>query len=130
MREILFRGQTPYSKEWNFGTGLLHSSMHVWIVDNPSRQAVAFGEKRYQVIPETIGQFTGAYDVNANKIFEHDIVRKIVDGNELIGVVEYSDGAFGVRFADGSGQFLCFFDRCCEVIGNVHDNPELINKGE
>lgn len=84
------------------------------------------GVSDIDVDKETISQFTGEYDVMGNKIFEYDIVRKTVDGEELVGVVEFSDGAFGVRFADGSGQFLCFFECCCEVIGNKFDNFELL----
>ena len=79
------------------------------------------------VIPETVGRYTGQQDIHYDRIFEGDIVRKTVDGKELIGKVEYADGAFGVRFADGSGQFLCFFENCCEIIGNIYDNPELMN---
>jgi hypothetical protein len=75
----------------------------------------------YDVIPETVVQFTGEYDLYNKEVCEHDIVRKFVDGKELKGVVEYSDGAFGVRFADGSGQLLCFFVNGCEIIGNAYD---------
>lgn len=69
-----------------------------------------------EVIPETVGQFTGEHDMNGNKIFERDTVKRVVDGKEFVGKVEYADGAFGVRFADGSGQLLCFFDNNCEII--------------
>lgn len=69
-----------------------------------------------EVIPETVGQFTGEYDVNGNKIFEQDMVKKVVDGKEFVGKVEFADGAFGVRFADGSGQLLCFFGNRCEIV--------------
>lgn len=81
----------------------------------------------YDVIPETVSQFTDEYDVQGNEICEHDIVRKTVNGEEMKGVVEYSDGAFGVRFADGSGQLLCFFADCCEIVGNTYD--DLNNMG-
>ena len=72
MREILFRGKTR-NGEWKFGTGLLYDSMHTWLVNNPLHKAIAFGEEHYQVIPETVGQYTGL-TANGKKIFEGDIV--------------------------------------------------------
>ena len=128
MREILFKGIREDNKEWI--EGFYHYTN--WM--NPATREII--ETTYSILPlgrqdafevisETIGQYTGVNDINANKIFEHDIVRKYVDGKELIGVVEFSDGAFGVRFADSSGQLLCFFGDCCEVIGNIHNDLEI-----
>lgn len=129
MREVLFKGKRRDNGKWIEGD-LLHDRL--WLSkENICRITDVDSQLLYKddvVIPETIGQYTGINDINTNKIFEHDIIRKIVDDKELIGVVEYSDGAFGVRFADGLGQLLCFFDGCCEVIGNIHDNPELLSK--
>lgn len=126
MREILFRGKRKENGEWMYGGLSQHKTGKVFIKCGSAISS-------YEVIPETVGQFTGEYSANTNKIFskifEHDIVIKVVDGKELVGVVEYSDGAFGVRFADDSGQFLCFFGGCCKIIGNIHDNPELLKEG-
>ena len=134
MRENLFKGIRRDSGEWIEGQLLyfkasvgteefaLISESCEWDTSNEWFNLC----KRAKVIPSTIGQYTGVNDINANKIFEHDIVRKYVNGKELIGVVEFSDGAFGVRFADGSGQLLCFFGDCCEVIGNIHNDHEII----
>lgn len=133
IREILFKGVVKATGEWVEGD-FYRVDILGFIIPRNSSGIYSRGKDIlkeiypcYECVPETIGQFTGEYDVNANKIFEHDIVKKVVNGNVLIGVVEYSDAAFGVRFADGSGQFLCFFVDGCEVIGNIHDNPELLN---
>lgn len=132
MRKMLYRGKTINKNHWTYGyyvyIDTVECTAHFILMDYLSYIHNSFIEE--EVKAETVGQFTGEYDINHKEIFEHDIVRKTVNGNELIGVVEYSDGAFGVRFADGSGELLCFFEGCCEVIGNIHDNPELINKGE
>ena len=126
MREFIFRGKRKdFDNEWLYGFYTLYNNnrgMKPTIITGTEENCCILLE----VIDETIGQFTGSYDVNGNKIFEHDIVKKVVNDEELIGVVEYADAAFGVRFADGEGQFLCFFENCCEIIGNVYDNPELI----
>lgn len=123
MREILFRGKRTIDGEWCEG--------NLFIDEKGDKHEILLGYTNYriawEVIPETVGQYTGLTDKNGTKIFKGDIVRKVVNGEVLIGVVEYSDAAFGVRFADRSGQFLCFFVDGCEVIGNICDNPELIS---
>lgn len=133
LNRYLFRGKaTNRVKGWIYRTDYKNGDwVYGLLSDNGEYRPFAEmtntdGVSDIDVDKETVGQFTGEYDVNANKIFEHDIVRKIVDGKELVGIVEFSDGAFGVRFSDGSGQFLCFFADCCEVIGNIFDNSELL----
>lgn len=80
----------------------------------------------FEVDRETVGQFTGLTDRNGVKIFEGDIVKYFDD---WIGEIEYdSDSAlFAVSFADGDyddfGRVCC---GDCEVIGNIHDRPELL----
>ena len=119
MREIEFRGKTDGN--WCYGS----------LVNSPSEDQYYIAEHlgdelQYPVEEETIGQFTGRTDKNGTKIFEDDIVKKNFNGRELKGIVEYKDCAFGVRINDDdSGLFLCFFNDC-EVIGNIHDNPELL----
>ena len=122
MREIIFRGLKEDNEGWVEGFyNFIEPDYLIYHYDESEKRFVLT-----PILPKTIGQFTGSYDANGNKIFEHDIIKKVVNDEELIGVVEYADAAFGVRFADGEGQFLCFFENCCEIIGNIHDNPELI----
>lgn len=72
---------------------------------------------------ETVGRYTGFSDKNFKHIFEGDIIKHLVGGKELIGIVEYADGSFGVRIVTGGSQFLCFFiDNTCEILGNIHEN--------
>lgn len=139
MREILFRGKRKDNGEWVEG---FYSQFHNRpAIDEPNSHQIfelidegvkifgtSIGGFWRIVDPETIGQYTGLTDKNDTKIFEGDIVKKVFNGNELTGKVGYLDGSFGVRLADGSGHLICLFTQC-EVIGNIHDNPELLKGG-
>ena len=132
MEKFWYRGQTPIDEYFNGGIWV----MGYYTCFNGVEHRIYGGYAETDcgdyypdwanVVPETIGRYTGLTDIHYDKIFEGDIVRKTVNNKELIGAVEYADGAFGVRFADDSGQFLCFFADGCEIIGNIYDNPELM----
>ena len=144
MREILFRGKHTETNEWWEGD-LFHTGKRVFIrrPDSPTTY------EHYSVIPETVGQYTGLTDKNGKRIFEGDIIKSIYHLKQTNGVlereirssIEYGVGyayseVYGVceRFRDGSGVALLSLIRGtkiadCEIIGNIHDNPELL-KGE
>lgn len=128
MREIKFRGQKDYCKEWVYGN-LIQFRWADFIVK--------FGsfEDRQRVIPETVGQFTGLKDDNGKEIYEGDIIKTPL-GNILTvksGTVTHKtkESLFqctGWCIESKSGN-LDFLDETIlkgEVIGNIHDNPELI----
>lgn len=71
-----------------------------------------------QVDPDTVGQYTGLTDKNGQKIFEGDIVK--VDGKHY--EVKYVLGQFFV----GLNMPIAYKRFECEVVGNIHDNPELL----
>lgn len=106
MREILFRGKDNVSGEWI--SGYLVNEHHIgdWLKSVP-------------VHPETVGQFTGLTDKNGKKIFEGDIVLWC----GIKGIVVWEGHKFVIK-----GNLLWDFsdDDCIEVIGNIHDNPEMI----
>lgn len=95
-----------------------------------------------QVIAETIGQFTGLFDKNGNEIYEGDIISKhAYNGEEytLDGIVEYNvdgfclkcirsnkDACIGSYYAFSAGSNGVLYKGI--IIGNIHDNPELLNK--
>lgn len=134
MREILFRGKNEYSGEWVCG------SLHIEygetdILGNRNidyRILGMHGECDY-VIPESVGQFTGLTDKNGKKIFEGDIVKtdKFSEPNKQY-IVKY-DLQFGAFIGqDKYNMYFVTYDGDSdqfEVIGNIHDNPELL-KGE
>lgn len=120
MREIEFRGKSVINGKWVYGwldATTEEDGEHYWI--NKCLCAEGGIDCAYQVDPETVGQYTGLKDKNGKKIFEGDIVRYI--DNDLIEYVEFIDGVF---FA-GSEELRYAY---CEVIGNIYDNKELLEK--
>ena len=90
----------------------------------------------FEVIPETVGQYTGFADKNGKKIFKGDICKTYFESYtrswEEVGVVTEFCGAYGIESADGK-HFNAFinetvYTRSHEAIGNVHDNKELLNE--
>lgn len=72
MREILFRGKRVDNGEWFYGD-ILHNSNCVKIRENETD--IDYIARSYQIIPETLGQYTGLKDVHNTRVFEGDIVK-------------------------------------------------------
>lgn len=93
----------------------------------------SWGAGGQEVVPETVGQYTGVTDVNSNKIFEGDIViSDYIDYEDERGVVQWdSDIAkFIITFSTFTIDFDNVYGREFEVVGNVYDNPEMMEKIE
>lgn len=120
MRDITFRAKRKDNGEWVYGVPLKEGYSQEVEMLWYEYSSLAYTE-RVQVIPETVGQYTGLTDKNGKKIFEGDIVK-----NEFgeIAKVEFLYGRF-VPF-NRYPEYRCFFCERCEVIGNIYDNPELL----
>ena len=124
MREILFRGKRKGNGEWvygNFVKGCVDDFAYI----------VEFGNKNLcrnfvEVIPETVGQYTGLTDKNGKKIFEGDIVAMpAYGGGKHKAVVYFKGGKFAV---DGSNYgFKDIAPKRMKVIGNIYDNKEILD---
>ena len=142
MREILFRGKR-HNAEWVFGCYYKQTECYGDACINhliiTTHEDLSFDQAMdyYEVLPETVGQFTGLTDKNGKKIFEGDIVaQNWYDHNEpeddSFGEVVFCeyDCSFSVMDVDKDG--IVPLGKChayhweCEVIGNIHDNPELL----
>ena len=136
MREILFRGKRLDNGEWVDGYLYEHEPALVGIasendVPEPSKWFIArtgFADwnmprpvEFVEVAPSTIGQYTGLADKNGKRIFEGDILSI---WNESHDVVVFEDGAFDLENTSIPIRFANKF----EVIGNITDNPELLEK--
>ena len=133
MREILFRGKRLDNGEWIQGD----------IVQFPVHGVVRIVEqepsyKDAEVDSDTVGQYTGLTDKNGREIFEGDIIHleysQVFFGGEYFGEytaeVSYKEGCFitdGINNGDEIETPLSGFDNDeVEIIGNIHDNPELL----
>lgn len=142
MREILFRGKRVDDGEWVYGAyyGLCRITNKAGGFEYEHLMRQSNNEPLYRVDPETVGQFTGLKDQNGKKIFEGDIVRYQPEyWCELMqSVVEYCADkwnypAFDLKDHDYEGNGLQFAHEegiWLEVIGNIHDNPELLEVKE
>ena len=129
MREILFRGKRADNGVWVEGADIMHKTVRgeLCIAD--------VGTDWVSVIHETVGQYTGLKDKNGKKIFEGDIVTNMLNCD--VGIVFYDDELCGFYKTSTrySGVFGCGILIMCgqeeyEIIGNIHDNPELLEGGE
>ena len=124
MREILFRGKRTDCGEWVEGDliqAFRGNQLSACSIMPHTPTAYC-----WKVDPETIGQYTGLTDKSGKKIFEGDIVRYEDD----IGYVIYNGDA--ARFlVDSPNRYISMdYSSEFEVIGNIHDDPELLEGGE
>ena len=133
MREILFRGKRKDNGEWVYGY-LLKGNLAYIVTDADMEYMVVSLActacmELVEVIPETVGQFTYAIK-NGKKIFEGDIVRLYHDDFDLIRIVKFLDGGFVLTEKNEDWGFVFSERWSYEVIGNIHDNPELLKGDE
>lgn len=135
MRETLFRGKRIDNGEWAFGNLIEDkwgddngNTVYAILQDRVAPEIAALWTP-VKVIPETVGEYTGLTDKNGKEICEGDIVssnkRKTWIGR---GKVWFGNGAFwcGEREWAKLLRMVCLEDEQAEVIGNIHDNPELL----
>lgn len=132
MREVLFRGKRTDNGEWAYGY-YAHRPTAVCIGEsNPSCIYVPAcdpddNSEFIEVIPETVGQYTGLTDKNGVRIFEGDIV-SLVKHDGLIYKVVYVPCRYELVNSKGVNCFVLdiYKSENIEVIGNIHGNPELL----
>lgn len=137
-REILFRGKRVDNGNWIEGYFVLLA------INEGLKHAIYTGTDEgrfilFEVIPDTVGQFTGLCDKNGNKIFEGDILTLEDTYN---GDVQFSWGVFGIEWTEmkkhknlrgfGARHNLRTFEdgvnEDLEIIGNIFDNSELLEE--
>ena len=129
MREILFRGKSKAQNKWVYG----------WYCGKILNSDMSSTEESSQIIdaktlywhtcePETCGQFTGLTDKNGQKIFEGDVVKiQIADGSFRNASIDFRNGYFTNSLSTYLGGLVVIAPDC-EVIGNIHDTPELLEE--
>lgn len=160
MREILFRGKRADNGEWVYGCYIFRkiweSNVHIIRIDDNGFDSYT----EYEVDPETVGQFTGLTDCNGKKIFEGDIIRyadydeyqhyleslkhpEEYEGINFENLWTVDEITYGIKIdypafdlnkndfeCNGLAELKCAGQWYYEVIGNIHDNPELLKEAE
>ena len=129
MREILFRGKTP-DGNWIYGTGW--TEFLNLFPDRTGNLWLWSDHQWKEIIHETLGQYTGLKDKNGKMIFEGDVVCGI---NGSFNGCPCEWGPFPIEYDESEAKFRVPLwgthennDRThwFEIIGNIHDNPELL----
>lgn len=137
----MFRGKRVDTGEWAYGSLVRGVSYYnggpVCFIYNPGTDIDGRGSidnyDGVQVIPETVGQYIGVCDTNGNKIFEGDVLQEA--GIPIQLLISYTDSSFcyssllspkyKVPINDHRFGLDCSY---LEIVGNIHDNPELLAK--
>lgn len=121
MREMLFRGKPLGNLHGKF----IYGSLGVIDIDLCAiYHCFEFEDDEMQLVdPETVGQYTGLTDKNGKKIFEGDIVKY---KNSSPCEIAYIDSQFVMMWKNFYRNFERVYDDEIEIIGNIHDNPELL----
>ena len=131
MHNIKFRGKQKDNNKWAYGYYVEitrgDNDGH-YITDGIDYAIEVMGGELLpeflEVIPKTVGQFTGLLDKNGKEIYAGDVIRE-VGGRVSIIVFDTMRACFR---AEEVGGFSEFIPEHCEIIGNVHDNPELLEQ--
>ena len=121
-RNIKFRGKfLDDTSEWLYGN-------YVYIEDDVFQHKIADKSgKLLDIDINTLGQFTGLHDKNGKEIYDGDIVKY----KNMLGKIIFLQGAFQLSdFYEEEEWILGYINEELEVIGNIYDNPELLEKGE
>ena len=138
---FLSRGKRKDNGEWVDGNLVYTRTTTLGVVTE-----IYTLEMRYEVIPKTVGQCTGLKDKNGKLIFEGDIVEAdgyifFVNFGKCGGVANKVDYGYIGYYLDGYDEItkkalsyglrddICYFTNI-EVIGNIHDNPELLQRSD
>jgi uncharacterized phage protein (TIGR01671 family) len=124
MRKVKFRGYSNETKKWYYGnyeklgdvSSIVYSEKHM-----PRRRL------RIIVDPESVGEWTGLQDRHGKDIYEGDIIKGNLDSERmnLITSVEFESGSF----MGHTGAYLSSYYNV-QVIGNIYEHPELLEKKE
>lgn len=134
MRTIKFRGKASHNGEWLYGDLInIHGEYHILGEDDmreDGHHVTQDSDRPTWVEPDTIGQFTSLYDKNGNEIYEGDVLKA---GDVELLEVRFVRGVFAFLWNGNlDEEFPTSYPthQWAEVIGNIHDNPELLKGGD
>lgn len=138
MRTVKFRGRRLDNGKWEYGDLLQYDDGSVCIgVHSKNYTDDGFNAGQYLRIAlvdeDTVGQYVEMNDTNGNDIYEGDIVNYVYCGFDRRGEVRYDNSLCGFDFIDKDGLLTIISSyeaRTYCIIGNIHDNPELLKGGQ
>ena len=138
MREILFKAKRKDNGEWIEGyyaecKGKPFIGIDISISIDVFEVFCTPVIRWFEVVPETICQFTGLCDKNGKRIWENDVVWLVCDGKEHIYQIVWDNSELDFKATKGEENYGTNYEYllCCdeiEVIGNIFDNPELLQE--
>ena len=124
-REIKFRGKRVNNGEWVYGY-----LRFIYIDTDRASIYDPISVSNYDVLLETVGQYTGVKDKNGKEIYEGDILKDEFNRIFIVYWVE-KEARFSMRQKNRKTEYFMFINHLSEeVIGNIYDNPELWEKGD
>lgn len=125
MRKYKFRGKTPDRVQWVYGSLIILEDGDCLIKEIDYLRNIC---PEYRVLPDTVGQFTGLLDADGREIYEGDVIE--VNRSDFIfhSVVFWYKSWYKSGFMHkGPGIFSDSFNNVT-VLGNIHDNPSLLEE--
>lgn len=125
MREIKFRGRRL--GQWYYGDLEYSRETDYTVIVTPEHDGTK--DNRYRVERATVGQYTGLKDMNGKEIYEGDILMVSFPNDVFVGRVDWvgQNGRWNIVEGTEESMMLDYWcTRIAEIIGNIHDNPELL----
>lgn len=127
MRDIKFRGKRVDNGDWIYGYYFMCFTGIPYIL--VLHDHILGMTEYYEVIPETVGQYIGLKDKNDKEIYENDICLFSYSGNKRIEDIHFNNGSFCLGWCVSLRYAFLNYNKeageSLEIIGNVHQNPEL-----
>lgn len=123
MRTIKFRGKSCSDGDWFYG--------NLYDQDKDGRTHICGLERGcLNIDPNTVGQFTGLLDKNGNEIYEGDIIH--LGDPKITYVILWIDCGLKAKQIGAYGSFcgVTYWAETMTILGNIHDNPELLKNND